>query len=125
MTMTLISKRLRTVALALPAIACILSSGAARADSGGISDAWIMTMLRRHCMMCHSENPSHTTLLSQRPPKGVVLESIEDITQFAPRVKEMVVRRRFMPFGNETAMTESDRDKFGQWIDGLTLSQDH
>ena len=46
----------------------------AAADSGGVSDAWIVTMVRRHCAMCHSENPSHTMLLGQQPPKGVVLE---------------------------------------------------
>jgi uncharacterized membrane protein len=86
------------------------------ADSGGESDEWVMTMVRRHCAMCHSENPSHTTLLGQQPPKGVLLESIEDVRRFAPRIMEMVVNKRFMPFGNETAMTEADRVKLGQWI---------
>ena len=65
----------------------------AAADSGGVSDAWIMTMVRRHCAMCHSENPLHTMLLGQPPPKGVVLESIEDVRRFAPRIAEMVVWR--------------------------------
>ena len=88
--------------------------GAALADPA--ADAWIMTTVRRHCAMCHSENPSHTTLLGQLPPKGVVLESIEDVRRFAPRVMDMVVRKKFMPFGNETAMTEADRVKFGEWL---------
>jgi uncharacterized membrane protein len=88
----------------------------AAADSGGVSDAWIMTMVHRHCAMCHSENPSHTMLLGQMAPKGVVLESIEDVRRFAPRIMEMVVRRKFMPFGNETGMTDADRDRFGAWL---------
>ena len=50
--------------------------------------------------------------------KGVVLESIEDVRRFAPRIMEMVVRKKLMPFGNETAMTEADRVKFGQWLAG-------
>jgi uncharacterized membrane protein len=29
---------------------------------------------------------------------------------------EMVVRKKFMPFGNETAMAEADRVRFGEWI---------
>jgi uncharacterized membrane protein len=86
------------------------------ADSGGVSDEWIMTMVHRHCAMCHSENPSHTMLLGQQPPKGVVLESIEDVRRFAPRIMEMVVRKKFMPFGNETGMADADRARFGQWI---------
>jgi uncharacterized membrane protein len=86
------------------------------ADSGGVSDEWIMTMVHRHCAMCHSENPSHTMLLGQLPPKGVVLESIEDVRRFAPRIMDMVVRKKFMPFGNETGMADADRARIGQWI---------
>jgi uncharacterized membrane protein len=93
------------------------------ADSGDVSDEWVMTMVRRHCAMCHSENPSHTTLLGQQPPKGVVLESIEDVRRFAPRITEMVVTKKFMPFGNETAMTEADRLKFGQWLAALPAAR--
>jgi uncharacterized membrane protein len=86
------------------------------AESVGVDDEWIMTMVRRHCAMCHSENPSHTTLLGQSPPKGVVLDSIEDVRRFAPRIMEMVVQKKFMPFGNETAMADADRVRFGEWI---------
>jgi uncharacterized membrane protein len=93
-----------------------VSTNAFAADADAVSDDWIMTMVHRHCAMCHSENPSHTTLLGQAPPKGVVLESIEDVRRFAPRIMEMVVRRKFMPFGNETAMSDADRVRFGQWI---------
>ena len=28
----------------------------------------------------------------------------------------MVVQKKSMPFGNETAMTDADRAKFGQWL---------
>ena len=93
-----------------------LSPNRVAADSSGVSDEWIMTMVHRHCAMCHSENPSHTMLLGQQPPKGVVLESIEDVRRFAPRIMEMVVRKKFMPFGNETGMADADRARFGQWI---------
>jgi uncharacterized membrane protein len=102
----------RVVAIVL----LIKSPAHVAADAGGVNDDWVMTMVRRHCAMCHSENPSHTTLLGQPPPKGVVLESIDDVRRFAPRIMDMVVQKKFMPFGNETAMTEADRVKFGQWI---------
>ena len=92
-----------------------LSPVRAQADPG-VSDEWIMTMVHRHCAMCHSENPSHTMLLGQQPPKGVVLETIEDVRRFAPRIMEMVVRKKLMPFGNETGMADADRVRFGDWI---------
>jgi uncharacterized membrane protein len=85
-------------------------------DAGEVTEVWIMATVHRHCAMCHSETPSHTMLLGQPPPKGVVLESIEDVRRLAPRIEEMVVRKKSMPFGNETAMTEADRVKFGQWL---------
>jgi uncharacterized membrane protein len=111
-----------TAATILIALSTLLPTRVA-ADSGGASDEWIMTMVRRHCAMCHSETPSHTMLLGQPPPKGVVLESIEDVRRFAPRIMEMVVRKKSMPFGNETAMSEADRVKFGQWIGALPAAQ--
>jgi uncharacterized membrane protein len=105
---------LRVVAVAIGLLS--LSPSSAAADDGEVSGEWVMATVHRHCAMCHSENPSHTTLLGQPAPKGVVLESTEDIRRFAPRIIEMVVRTRIMPFGNETAMTEAERLKLAQWL---------
>ena len=101
------------------AVLLALSANRVAADPSGVSDDWIMTMVHRHCAMCHSENPSHTMLLGQPPPKGVVLESIEDVRRLAPRIIEMVVRRKFMPFGNETGMTVEERKKLGAGLKAL------
>jgi len=98
------------------ALIAVLLPSVALADAGSVTDEWIMQETRRHCIVCHASTPSHTMLLGQPAPKGVVLETIEDVRRFAPRIMEMVVRRKFMPFGNETAMTEAERVRFGQWI---------
>lgn len=100
-----------------------MASRAAWSDAGGVSDEWVMATVRHHCAMCHAETPSHTMLLGQAPPKGVVLESIDDVRRFAPRITEMVVRKKTMPFGNETAMTEADRAKFSQWLAGSDVQR--
>jgi len=113
------SPRIRAAAVVL----LLQSSIGLAAEPDAVSDEWIMTMVHRHCAMCHSENPSHTTLMGQPPPKGVVLESIDDVRRFAPRITEMVVRRKFMPFGNETAMTDADRAKFARWLSGPDAAQ--
>ncbi len=83
-----------------------------------VSDAEIMRMIGRHCAMCHSQNPSHTMLLGQPPPKGVLLESIEDVRRLADRIIVQVVTLKHMPFGNDTAMTAEERAKFAQWLIG-------
>ena len=103
----------------------LVLAGRSHADSNGVPDEWIDRMIHRHCIMCHATNPSHTTLLSQPPPKGVVLETVDDIRRRAEKVREMVVIRKFMPFGNETAMTEADRVKLGQWLDGVIATERH
>lgn len=111
-----LARAMRRRFVAVMATLMALASHPAAADPPVVTDEWIMSMVHRHCAMCHSENPSHTMLLGQPPPKGVVLESIEDVRRFAPRIMEMVVRKKIMPFGNETAMTDMDRDKFRQWL---------
>ena len=107
-----LSPRIRAAAVVL----LLRSPASLAAEADAVSDEWIMAMVHRHCAMCHSENPSHTTLLGQPPPKGVVLESIDDVRRFAPRITEMVVHKKFMPFGNETAMTDADRARFARWL---------
>ena len=99
------------------AVIAVLLPTSALGDEGGVSDEWIMQEIHKHCLVCHASTPSHTMLLGQAAPKGVVLETIEDVRRFAPRIMEMVVRRKVMPFGNETAMTEPERVKFGLWLE--------
>jgi uncharacterized membrane protein len=110
----LIRYRFVAIAAKLPA----LSPALATADSGGVSDEWVMTTVRKHRAMCHSENPSHTMILGRPPPKGVVLESIEDVRLFAPGFMEMVARGMLMPFSNEAATTEAGRVKL---VSGLRV----
>lgn len=86
------------------------------ADQGSVGDDEIMQMVHRHCVICHSETPSHNILLGQPPPKGVVLETVDEVRQFAPRIEIQVVQKKLMPLGNETAMTDQERARFHDWI---------
>ena len=91
---------------------------AAASASDRISDDDIMNMVRKHCVMCHSQNPSHTMFLNQLPPKGVVLDTIEDVRKLADRIVVQVVQLKRMPLGNETGLKDEERAKFGAWITG-------
>jgi hypothetical protein len=72
----------RTAVIAVASLA--LLPICASADDQRISDTWVMTAVRKHGAMYHSENPSHMMLLGQPPPKGVVLESTDYVRHCAP-----------------------------------------
>jgi uncharacterized membrane protein len=79
-----------------------------------VTDAEILTLTAKHCTMCHSPKPRHEAF--SEPPKGVTLETIPDITRFAPLIKAQAVDTDAMPLGNETGFTAEDRALLGRWI---------
>jgi uncharacterized membrane protein len=48
-----------------------------------------------------------------------VLESIEELKAWAPKILEQVVWDRDMPIGNDTGMTEEERALSERWIETL------
>jgi len=46
----------------------------------------------------------------------VMLESTADIRKYAPLIVTQTVQNKAMPLGNQTAMTDEERQKLGQWI---------
>jgi uncharacterized membrane protein len=79
-----------------------------------VSDDDVLTITRTHCVMCHARKPTHEAF--EQPPKGVVLETVRQIRQYAPLVEQMAVKSDTMPLGNQTNMTEEERAKLGAWI---------
>jgi uncharacterized membrane protein len=101
---------------ALPLVVGVITAVGQSSPALAVSDKEILTMVGRHCLMCHSQTPSHTMLLNQSPPKGVAFDSIEDIRKVADRIMVQVVQLKHMPLGNETGMTDEERAKFAAWI---------
>ena len=79
-----------------------------------VSDADILALTAKHCIMCHAPQPSHEGFAE--PPKGVTLTRIEDIRRFAPLIEQQAVKTDAMPLGNETGITEAERQKLAAWI---------
>lgn len=79
------------------------------------SDAEVLAILDKHCVMCHAENPSHDGF--DAPPVDVVLTTIPDLRRFHERVEIQAVRGDAMPLGNETGMTDNEREALGAWIE--------
>ena len=79
-----------------------------------VSDAEVLAITQKHCVMCHARNPTHEAFA--KPPRNVVLETIDDLAKFAPKVLEQAVEDRTMPLGNQTDMTDEEREALGSWI---------
>ena len=79
-----------------------------------VSFAEARSVIDRHCVMCHAAAPTHVGITA--PPAGVMLDTPENLVRFAPRVYDMAVATRTMPLGNETGMTDLERQRLGAWI---------
>ena len=81
-----------------------------------VSDVEVMGIVNKHCVSCHAAKPSNEGF--EVPPKDIVLEKISDLRRFAPLVDKFAVQTDAMPLGNESGMTEAERDALGAWVAG-------
>ena len=80
-----------------------------------VSDAQALAITQKHCVMCHAQKPTHEGF--SEAPKGVWLETTEELARYASLIKAQAVMSEIMPLGNETAMTAQERATLGRWID--------
>jgi len=83
---------------------------------GPPTDAEILALMKTHCVPCHAAEPTHEAFA--RAPAGILLETIAQIAGHAARIKTQVVVERAMPLGNQTGMTDQERDRIAAWIEG-------
>ena len=97
--------------------AIYVTAPATRSTTGGaVTDAEAQAIVGKHCLMCHARSPSHPAF--KEPPKNMALESIPDMRRFAQQIYMQTVQNRAMPLGNQTGMTEDERDALGRWVSG-------
>jgi uncharacterized membrane protein len=94
----------------------ITASTALAQAPGPPTDAEILALMKTHCVMCHAAEPAHPAFA--RAPAGVLLETIPQAAANAARIMDQVVVTRAMPLGNETGMTDAERDRIAAWIEG-------
>ena len=111
----------------LPAVAVVLlvglavalapaapsARGAKAANAETISFAQVKTVLDIRCISCHATQPTQPGFA--QPPKGIVLETPEQIGQNAAKIAE-TVGNRYMPIGNLTQMTDEERTIVTGWF---------
>ena len=86
------------------------TGGAEKADY-----ASVRPILDRRCVGCHAANPKQDGFA--QPPKGVMLETAEQVEQHAAKVAETVANR-YMPIANLTQMTDDERAAVARWFAG-------
>jgi uncharacterized membrane protein len=79
-----------------------------------VDDATVLAIAGKHCVMCHARKPTHQAFTE--PPKGTVLETLDDLKRHADLVVKMAVQTNTMPLGNETGMTPEERRALGLWL---------
>ena len=105
----------------LPALACILLAGVAWALAPSVSApandkvafAKVREVIGERCVPCHAAQPRQEGFA--QPPKGVMLETAEQISAQAPKINE-TVSNRYMPIGNLTHMSDDERALIGAWF---------
>jgi uncharacterized membrane protein len=66
------------------------------------------------CTACHAAKPTFDGITEA--PKGVMLESPQQIRRFAALINQQAVRTETMPPGNATEITDEERAILGAWI---------
>ena len=73
----------------------------------------LRAVLDRRCVNCHAAQPTQEGFA--QPPKGVMLQTAEQVAQHAPKIAE-TVGNRYMPIGNLTQMTDEERALVARWF---------
>ena len=96
----------------LAAVAVAIAPKAADPSGGKVTFASVQGVVKERCLPCHSAQPTQPGFA--QPPKGIVLETPEQISANAPKVAE-TVGSHYMPIGNLTQMTDGERALIATW----------
>ena len=78
--------------------------------------AEVQPIFQARCQSCHAAQPTQEGFAA--PPKGVILQTRQEIHERAAMINQQVWVTRVMPPGNLTEMTEAERRLIARWIKG-------
>ncbi len=98
-----------TAAVALAAIAVWIRPPDAGSSTEGpaVTFAQVAPIVEQRCASCHA---------GASAPKGVRLETPEEIAAQAAAIERVAVLTKVMPLGNATGMTDEERELLGRWV---------
>jgi uncharacterized membrane protein len=99
------------IAIALLAI-LIRPQSQSSAGTPTVSFAQVARIVDQRCAACHSQHPTKV----DAAPRGIKLDTPEEIKAQATAIEQQAVQTQAMPLGNVTGMTRAERDLLGRWI---------
>lgn len=96
----------------LVALVVVMAPKPIDATGRKVSFAELNTVIQKHCTVCHAEKPSWVGFA--QAPKGVMLQSPEQISQHAAKIAETVASG-YMPLANVTQMSDEERRIIAAW----------
>ena len=78
-------------------------------------NAQVLSIIKERCATCHAKNPTDEVFTMS--PGGVLLETMDDIYQWAPQINARSVQSHNMPFMNKTEMTQEERNTIARWLE--------
>lgn len=105
------------VAVVALMVAIYVTAPRAPASGAEVSDAQALAISQKHCATCHAAKPKHEAF--SEAPKNVALETVAEMKKFAQLIYVQTVQNRAMPLGNQTVMTEDEREALGRWVRAL------
>ena len=83
------------------------------ANAEKVSFSALNGVMQQRCVNCHAASPTHEAFA--QAPKGVMLETPEQIGQHAAKIAETTANG-YMPLGNLTSMTDEERRAVATWF---------
>src|SRR5215470_16607384 len=100
-------------AVAMALVGSIVAASGPAFGQAPPTDGEILALMKTHCVPCHAAEPTHEAFA--KAPAGVLLETIPQVAANAARFLTQVVVNRAMPLGNQTGMTDEERDRIAAW----------
>lgn len=98
-------------------VALLVWAGAPQRDAGAGADAppfaEVQAIVASRCAACHAARPSQEGFAA--PPKGVMLETPQQIRRWAAALR-VQVQTEAMPPGNLTEITPEERERIVAWV---------
>src|SRR5207244_1937632 len=82
------------------------------AGTASVQFAQVAGIIDQRCTACHSQHPTKV----DAAPRGIKLDTPEEIKAQATGIEQQAVHTQAMPLGNVTGMTQGERDLLGRWI---------
>lgn len=101
----------------LVALILALAPAPAPTRASPVAFSEVQRIVAARCLPCHASQPTQPGFA--QPPRGVVLETPDEIRQHAQRIGETVASG-YMPLANLTGITDQERQQIaGWWAQGV------